>query len=305
MSKFYSNGKLLISGEYVVLDGATALAVPTRFGQSMEIEAIDQNLIIWKSFDEGGNLWLEQEILFSELEKDIPKIDTLNPTETLKAILSEAKKLNPSFLNGENGYKVQCRLGFPRNWGLGSSSTLINNIANWASVNPYHLLKRTFGGSGYDIACARNDSPLSFKIEADKSHIIEQVAFHPIFHDKLYFVHLNEKQNSREQVNHYKNLGLEDKNVIERISDITDYMINCNAFSDFVVLMEQHEDIMSKALQMKAIKQLKFPDFNGGLKSLGAWGGDFILAASEDDVYSYFQEKGFNTILKYEEMILT
>ena len=30
---FYSNGKLLITGEYVVLDGAKALALPTKFGQ--------------------------------------------------------------------------------------------------------------------------------------------------------------------------------------------------------------------------------------------------------------------------------
>ena len=32
---YYSNGKLLITGEYVVLDGATALAIPTKYGQSL------------------------------------------------------------------------------------------------------------------------------------------------------------------------------------------------------------------------------------------------------------------------------
>ena len=31
---FYSNGKLLLTSEYVVLDGAIALAIPTRLGQS-------------------------------------------------------------------------------------------------------------------------------------------------------------------------------------------------------------------------------------------------------------------------------
>ena len=35
--RMYSNGKLLISGEYVILDGALSLAVPTLFGQYLEI----------------------------------------------------------------------------------------------------------------------------------------------------------------------------------------------------------------------------------------------------------------------------
>jgi hypothetical protein len=35
---FYSNGKLLLTGEYVVLDGAEALALPTRFGQNLKVK---------------------------------------------------------------------------------------------------------------------------------------------------------------------------------------------------------------------------------------------------------------------------
>ena len=35
---YYSNGKLLITGEYLVLDGAEALALPTKFGQNLIIE---------------------------------------------------------------------------------------------------------------------------------------------------------------------------------------------------------------------------------------------------------------------------
>ena len=35
---FYSNGKLLITGEYLVLDGAKAFALPTKFGQNLIIE---------------------------------------------------------------------------------------------------------------------------------------------------------------------------------------------------------------------------------------------------------------------------
>ena len=45
--KYYSNGKLLFTGEYVVLDGANALAFPTKFGQSMSVKKIKEPKIIW------------------------------------------------------------------------------------------------------------------------------------------------------------------------------------------------------------------------------------------------------------------
>lgn len=64
--------------------------------------------------------------------------------ETLRDILQEAKRLNPEFLTTENGFVVKTNLTFPQNWGLGSSSTLINNIATWANVNPFTLLWNAF-----------------------------------------------------------------------------------------------------------------------------------------------------------------
>jgi len=39
---FYSHGKLLLTAEYVILDGAKALALPTKFGQEMEISPISE-----------------------------------------------------------------------------------------------------------------------------------------------------------------------------------------------------------------------------------------------------------------------
>ena len=40
------------------------------------------------------------------------------------------------------------------NWGLGSSSTLISLLSQWSGVAPEKLLSTSFGGSGYDVACA-------------------------------------------------------------------------------------------------------------------------------------------------------
>ena len=49
MQTFYSHGKLLISAEYAVLDGALALALPTKFGQSLSVKSNSDNTILWNS----------------------------------------------------------------------------------------------------------------------------------------------------------------------------------------------------------------------------------------------------------------
>ena len=71
-STFYSNGKLLITGEYVVLDGAKSLALPTKFGQNLSVEKVDSNqLIHWVSYDHDGSIWFEATIPFSSIIEKI------------------------------------------------------------------------------------------------------------------------------------------------------------------------------------------------------------------------------------------
>ena len=61
---------------------------------------------------------------------------------------------------------------------------------------------------------------------------------------------------------------------------------------------------MSEVLELSTIKEAVFEDFNGVLKSLGAWGGDFIMAFSKENPTDYFKQKGFETVIPFEEMIL-
>ena len=64
---FYSNGKLLLTGEYVVLDGAKALAVPTRFGQNLIVKKGINQQINWVSFDADKSIWFQDSIAFHEI----------------------------------------------------------------------------------------------------------------------------------------------------------------------------------------------------------------------------------------------
>ncbi|WP_047790546.1 GYDIA family GHMP kinase [Tenacibaculum mesophilum] len=307
--RHYSNGKLLLTGEYVVLDGATSLAVPTKFGQDLIVEPIKESQLIWGSFTHTGECWFEASF-------DLPKLRLTSATfnsdkegsaefiaETLRDILQEAKRLNPEFLTTENGFVVKTNLTFPQNWGLGSSSTLINNIATWANVNPFTLLWNAFSGSGYDIACAKHNTPILYKLEEKQPHI-QEVNFNPHFSEELFFVHLNQKQNSREGIAHYKKHKKEAKILIPEIDNLTQEFLKANTSKDLEKIIIEHEQIISSIIKQDTVKQRLFSDYFGEVKSLGAWGGDFILVTGNEDTTSYFQQKGFNTILTYKEMIL-
>jgi mevalonate kinase len=309
MSKFYSNGKLLLTGEYFVLEGAKALAIPTKFGQDLVVTPIEESQLIWNSFTEEGACWLEA--IF-----DLPKLRLVSATfnsdkeggndkiaENLREILVQVKKLNASFLNSKKGFLVKTNLTFPKNWGLGTSSTLVNNISNWAKINPYQLLETTFGGSGYDIACAQNNTPILYT-KNRVNPFVEKVKFNPSFKENLYFVYLNKKQNSREGIQRFKQLKGNLTSEINQISSLTDEFLTCKNLNDFEKIVIAHEEIVSKTIHLKTIQDELFSDYFGQTKSLGAWGGDFILATGNEATPNYFKQKGFEIVIPYKKMEL-
>ncbi len=299
---FYSNGKLLLTGEYVVLDGAKALAIPTTYGQSLTVTPIEASKLIWESIDYTGVVWFSNEFELDAITSETTHTDEVS--QTLNDLLSEAKRLNPDFLRDTHGFHIKTTLTFPQNWGLGSSSTLIHNIALWANVNPFTLIWNAFKGSGYDIASARYNSPIIYQLEK-KQPLIEEVAFQPSFSEQLYFVHLNKKQNSRKAITSYNHRKGKIANEIKVINAITSEMIASTSIVDFNLLLQEHEAIIADIIQQKTIKEQLFNDYQGAIKSLGAWGGDFILATGNNDTSSYFKSNGYETIIPFDEMILS
>ena len=300
--KFYSNGKLLITGEYLVLDGAKALALPTKYGQYLTVTSGKMQEIHWTSFDYDKSIWFQETILFSEIIK-YKKTENQSVKATLIEILHEAFLLNPDFLNSSEGYTISTHLTFPKFWGLGTSSTLINNIAQWLEINAFELLENSFGGSGYDIACAQNDTPILYQIVEGKTQV-EKVNFNPDFSDNLYFVYLNQKQSSKSAIAAYYKKQNNLKAVFPEINTITIEISKATTLEKFQELLQMHETRMSEVLEIPTVKNSLFSDFNGTLKSLGAWGGDFVLAVSNENPTAYFKAKGFETIIAYANMIL-
>ena len=306
-----TNGKVLLTGEYFVTDGAVALALPTLLGQSISVTPNQQNTaeLNWKSYDCNNDCWFactfdKKDLSFSLKEDD----DEYNAiAERLQNILLKSKRLNPDFLNDDATLNVETHLEFDLEWGLGSSATLITMVASWAKIDPFQLLAQTFGGSGYDIVTSTAHGPVIFQRFNGKNRW-EKAAFDPPFKENLYFLYLDKKQDSRAALVHYlvtpEDQRIKDLGRITQIShDINQYTQN---LEDFDALVLEHENCVSKILQTPTVKSELFEDYWGAVKSLGAWGGDFVLVTSnktEADTKTYFAEKGFNTIFKYDDFI--
>lgn len=299
----HAHGKLLLSGEYFVLDGALALAVPTRLGQSLSLERVSENALHWLSLDEKGNAWFEGFFELPALQYQQGNDD--NTGRQLEEILRQAQALNRFFPEASGGLRVTTRLEFPRDWGLGSSSTLISLIARWAGVDPYVLLFHTMGGSGYDIACATAGKPLLYQKGPAGPQSVS-MDYRPAFIDKFYFVHLGRKQNSREGIARYRAVAGDHPEWVEAISRLTRQICGAETLENLQAAVAEHELLISEALQLPRARDLYFPDFPGEIKSLGAWGGDFVWAISQlsrAETQLYFNKKGFSVVIPYDEMV--
>ena len=308
------------------------MALPLKLGQSLEVEELDtsSNQLYWEAFQPKGK-WFSVTLNRENLQ--IIVCDDQSKADKLTQILRAVKQLNPKAFEC-NDLKFTTHLDFDPNWGLGSSSTLIANLARWANVNPYELLKLTFGGSGYDIACATAEQPIYYQLvnsqsvlrQAQKprlnsaielkvvepvetpSPIVKPIGFQPSFVEHLFFIYQGQKQSSSKEIKAFleKASPIDLQKDIEVVSDISRAVPKCESMDEFAMLMQCHERIIARCIGQEPV-QKRFPDFEGVLKSLGAWGGDFILAATEwteNQVKEYFKGKGLEVVFGYKDMVL-
>lgn len=300
-----ANGKLLLTGEYAVLDGALALAVPVRYGQTLAVQAANTSeagILTWNSVDEHGKTWFSAQ--FNLPDCTVINTSDTDVADTLARILLACRRQNPDFLRTATPLEVVTQNDFPRAWGLGTSSTLIAAVAQWAQVNPWQVLSETLGGSGYDLACAYAQGPLWYRLEAGKP-IVESVHFAPSFSEQLWLVYLGKKQNSREGIRQYQAKKQHFPALPQQIEVLTKAFTAAANLKDLEAVIREHETLISEALQLPRAQDLYFGDYWGETKSLGAWGGDFVLATSHrsaPETQAYFQQKGFDTVIPYGEM---
>ncbi len=259
--------------------------------------------LIWESIDHQGEKWFTSKISlydFSALKTTDQAV-----SDNLQKILKNAVRLNPEFLDKWNGFKVITKLEFPRQWGLGSSSTLVHLVAQWADVHPLELFFKAYNGSGYDVACAGSDTPIVYYNDEDEVGYTP-VSFHPTFAKNLYFIYQGQKQNTAAGIAFYLKNAKKRKTLVKEVTRITEEILECKSLTDFASLIEEHESAVSASLGLTPVKQDRFSDYWGSIKSLGAWGGDFILATSDrgaEETKEYFAGKGCPVVIPYGKML--
>ena len=298
--KFKSNGKLLITSEYLVMKGAMALAIPAKLDQELNVTSTNSDFINWKSFNKDNQIWYEEKF-FLDKGTLIYHGKKNKMSDLIVRLFDYIHKFN----NPEKsiGNEFIWKINFNINWGLGSSSTLINNLSKWAKVNPYKLLFSVFNGSGYDIACCDKSNPIIFQ-KKDDYLSVSDTTFKPNFLNNLFLIFLNKKQDTQKSVQNFLETDQSLSEGINQINEIVHEIENVKDITTFESLIERHEKIIANILQMPTIQNDKFPDYNNGvIKSLGSWGGDFVLATGDEKSVDYFEEKGFNTIRKISDLL--
>jgi mevalonate kinase len=304
MNSWYSNGKLMLTGEYAVLRGAASLAIPVKYGQSLIVNQYPGDSFLNFETEVQGNKWFKA--VFDPLTLELQHSTDEFKAKYIQSIVLAARQLNPLFLSNARIINAKAQINFNVEWGLGSSSTLISNIAWWANVNPFELNKLVSNGSGYDIACARSEKPIIYSIIKNNA-TFEQVEYQPTFANQLFFVYLGQKQATEQSIKRFNEETVVSKSDIYEISDLTYAFASCQNVNELIHVINIHENIIGKILGIEPIKSSMFSDFKGTVKSLGAWGGDFCLAATtENDIYvnNYFENKGLTTIFKFNDMLL-
>lgn len=302
---YYSHGKLLITGEYLIIKGAMALAAPVRFGQEMQIEVNSSDEYLkWESF-ELDRCWFHA--IFDTTFTKIIETSDSEVANRLLLWLMAADQLNPGFLKRQKFKKVIVKSDFNLSWGLGSSSSLLSDIALWAEVDSFRLHKLLSKGSGYDVVCAHAEGPVFFS-RNDEDYTVKKADFFPDFANKIYFIYLGRKQDSSLSVETF----LAEKNSfakeIENVSELSIRMASAKSIDEFEMGIKEHEEIISSLLHCKRIKEERFSELKGEIKSLGAWGGDFAMLTWHDtlmELKKYLATKNIDTIFTFKEIIKT
>ncbi len=296
----------MLTGEYLVLNGAEALAVPLRLGQQMDVYATAQadQTLVWTSEDTEG-VFFEGE--FSLRDFSVIHSNNTEAADFVGGVLKGVRELKKNFLQYDYGIKVHCTIEFSRQYGFGSSSTFICNVAKWAEVDPLELNTRISEGSGYDIAVGMAGTPIIYQLVNGKAEIFK-VELNYSFTDKLLLVYLGHKQSTSSSLSLYKPDVEKVASNVKEISHITNHLLEVKTLKGFQNSIRKHEGIIGRLIGRTPVKEREFSDFNGDIKSLGAWGGDFILAVSDaemPELENYFKTRGYQVLLPFNDLVLS
>ena len=115
---------------------------------------------------------------------------------------------------------------------------------------------------------------------------------------------MGEKQISRNEIKKYATLEFDRINLANQITKLTQEFLNCTDVSTAQSIIETHEELLSKTLGYPTVKKQRFSNIQGSFKSLGAWGGDFVLYMGAEDQLPEIKRLGYSVIIPWKELAL-
>ena len=300
MESIFSHAKLILMGEYAVLHGTNAICLPLRTGQKLDVKNTLPGQIHWKwSFEDTilADFTLASESL------EIIETNAGNAQWAIDLILF-IRQQNPAFLKNK-GCNLHFINLFPPEWGLGSSSATISSLCRFAEVNPYLVNEQLMGGSGADIACTTAEEWFLYRRSLPDPDIWQIPTEYP-FPQNTFFIYSGQKQ---ETAGHLKKIARSENKANGAIwPEINKFILRFLAAStlpEAFKIIDDHELLIASQIQKQPIGNT-FKGFPGKVKSLGAWGGDFFMALSQQPpgfVKNYFSKKGYDKVFLWEDFM--
>lgn len=256
----------------------------------------------WITLNEKKEKWFDCKL--NLIDFSIEKTSDPEKAAIIQNLIKTAARLNSDFLSKWKKYKITNQLEFSTDWGWGSSSTLIANIAEWAEISPFELFFETQTGSGYDVAAAIADGPILYQKTEDELSF-EEIEMNPVLLSNSFVFYRGNKTSSQEAVSRWQSQKRWKRDDIELISRITENIAGNCALPDTIAGIREHEKVISRILDTPFL-QNDYHDYEGVIKSLGAWGGDFALALHEDIQYTekFLQANKLSPYFRLSDLVL-
>jgi len=291
---FTAHGKLLLTGEYAITQSALGIAMPTSFGQHLSLESYDgPEHVLWEALDHKNRQWFTAGF---DHEGQILHTSSAAMADKLQGFLTPVRLSK----NWNTPVRVQTKVDFPRLWGLGTSSTLCSLLSQWAEVDALSY-RGLHGGSGYDLACAQATGAISYALKDGKPEV-DSVQL-PQAMESVVFVYRGAKQQTDSSL---KLVGRKPFSTAqcEEISHLSEAFLIANSVDELEDIIEQHECLIASHLGLERAIEGPFKGIHGQVKSLGGWGGDFVMLTRFEENRQWLETNGFATIIPYESMAL-
>lgn len=292
----------MLCGEYVVIIGVEALALPVSLGQWMYVWEFDSpgggDRLIWEAKEKDGSTWLNEsfalplEAMEAEAEKSSERDRSREVLHSMLSMVAEG------FWKTGKSYRIETQLEFDRSSGLGSSSTMVANFARFAGLDAQKVQQKVLGGSGYDVAVAELGKGLVFWKNAEVANW-DAWKLSADLTSKWKIVFLGKKQNSRNALADVKGKLMEiekDDFLMHQLQQVCAAVKMAKQVPMLEAGLEMWQAILAMSLGLETPYQhFKFQPSKGGLcKWLGAWGGDMLL------INDVFEESEREALKKYK-----